>query len=196
VPRSPPPPDPRGATLGRAELEALYRSYGPLVRRRARSLLGDDLEAQDAMQEVFVRVIGAMAEFRGQSQPSTWLYRITTNLCLNRLRDGRRRRDHLLRLGEDAVAASPPRSSGPPPEARATLRRVLGDIPAELAEIAIYYYVDEMDQAEIATILGVSRRTIGYRLDRFRAEAQRILDDAAVAAPAGDGVPKAGGKTG
>jgi RNA polymerase sigma factor (sigma-70 family) len=192
-----PPIDPRGAALGRAELEALYRSYGPLVRRRARSLLGDDPEAQDAMQEVFVRVIGAMAEFRGQSQPSTWLYRITTNLCLNRLRDGKRRRDHLLRLGEDAVASSAPRTqSGPPPETRATLRRVLAGIPEELAEIAIFYYVDEMDQAEIATILGVSRRTIGYRLDRFRAEAQRILGDAAIAAPTGAGVPNAGGKTG
>jgi RNA polymerase sigma-70 factor, ECF subfamily len=179
--------------IDRGELEALYRAFGPQVRRRARSLLGDDLEAQDAMQEVFVRVIGAMNEFRRQSQPSTWLYRITTNLCLNRLRDGRRRRDHLTRLGEEAPRTV--RAPGLPPEARATLRRVLAQIPAELSEIAVYYYVDEMDQSEIARALGVSRRTIGYRLDRFRAEALKVIGDDAIALPGGAGVPKAGGET-
>ena len=79
----------KSPAIDRGELEALYRSYGALVKRRARGILGDEQEAQDAMQEVFVRVIAAMGEFRGQSQPSTWLYRITTNLCLNRIRDSR-----------------------------------------------------------------------------------------------------------
>src|SRR4051794_5745673 len=104
----------KGPAIDRGELEALYRTYGALVKRRARGILGDDHEAQDAMQEVFVRVIGAMGEFRRQSQPSTWLYRITTNLCLNRLRDGRRRRDHLSRMGQEAVAS--PRSQALSPE--------------------------------------------------------------------------------
>jgi RNA polymerase sigma-70 factor (ECF subfamily) len=177
------------AAIDRAELEALYRSYGPLVRRRARSILGDDLEAQDAVQEVFVRVIKSAADFRRQSQPSTWLYRIATNLCLNRVRDGRRRRDHLDRFGEQVHHAPPPPAPSSP-DARATLRRVLAQLPEELAEIAVYYWVDEMDQAEIAEILGVSRRTVGNRLERFRAEALRLMDDARVAAPAPAGVPK------
>lgn len=184
----------KGAAIDRAELEALYRTYGPLVRRRARSLLGDDLEAQDALQEVFVRVIGAMNEFRGQSQPSTWLYRITTNLCLNRIRDSRRRRDHLARLAEGETHAA--RVSTTPAESRAILRRLLADLPEELAEIAVYYHVDEMDQAEIAAILGVSRRTIGYRLDRFREEAQRRLGDPGIAANALTGVQKSGPEPG
>jgi RNA polymerase sigma-70 factor (ECF subfamily) len=183
----------QGRAIDRAELEALYRAYGPLVRRRARTLLGDDLEAQDALQEVFVRVIGAMNEFRRQSQPSTWLYRITTNLCLNRLRDGRRRRDHLARLGDEAARMS--RAPGLSPEARAALRRVLAEVSPELSEIAVYYYVDDMDQAEIANALGVSRRTIGYRLDRFRIEAQKALSDEPIALGRGAGVPKPGGET-
>ena len=181
--------------IDRAELEALYRSYGALVKRRARSILGDDLEAQDAMQDVFLRVIGAMGEFRRQSQPSTWLYRITTNLCLNRIRDSRRRREHLARIGEAETHA--PRQKSVPAEVRATLFRILGSLDPELAEIGIYYYVDELDQAEIAEMLNVSRRTIGYRLDRFRAEAQKIVEAAEPVAAAGaSGVPKAGGKTG
>lgn len=147
------------------------------------------------MQEVFVRVIAAMAEFRGQSQPSTWLYRITTNLCLNRIRDGKRRRD---RLAQATEGGTEPLISAPAaaPETRTTLRGVLGRVPEELAMVAVYYYVDEMDQAEIAAVLGVSRRTIGYRLDRFREHAHRLLDDQRVAADRPSGVPKAEGDSG
>ncbi len=185
-----------GHAIDRSELEALYRKFGALVRRRARSILGDDTEAQDAMQEVFIRVIGALSEFRGQSQPSTWLYRITTNLCLNRIRDTRRRRDHLSRIGDEVVHAGLVAS---PPEASVTLRQLLPKLTPELAEIAVYYYADEMDQAEIAKILGVSRRTIGYRLDRFHSEAARLLQGIGpdgVAAGLPFGGQKVGGKSG
>jgi RNA polymerase sigma-70 factor (ECF subfamily) len=179
----------RTPAIDRKEIEDLYRRYGALVRRRARSILGDEHESQDAMQEVFVRVIAAMAEFRGQSQPSTWLYRITTNLCLNRIRDSKRRRDRLTEAAEDGRDPLAP-SAPPTPEARTTLRAVLQHVPEELAQVAVYYYVDDMDQAEIAALLGVSRRTIGYRLDRFREHAQRILAHGDLAAPEGSGVPK------
>ncbi len=185
----------RPPPIDRAEIESLYRRYGALVRRRARSILGDDHEAQDAMQEVFVRVIAAMAEFRGQSQPSTWLYRITTNLCLNRIRDSRRRRDRLAEAAEHGREPLSPTAAAPP-EARTALQSVLRQVPEELAQVAVYYYVDDMDQAEIAAVLGVSRRTIGYRLDRFREQAQRILGETAVAAVAPSGVPKAEGESG
>ena len=185
-----PPP-----TINRAEIEELYRRYGALVRRRARSILGDGHEAQDAMQEVFVRVIAAMSEFRGQSQPSTWLYRITTNLCLNRIRDNRRRRERLAEAADDGRQPMAP-TAAPTPEVRTTLRGVLAQVDDELAQVAIFYYVDDMDQAEIAAVLGVSRRTIGYRLDRFREEAQRVLGEGTVAVTAPAGVPKAEGESG
>ena len=142
-----------------------------------------------------MRVIAAMAEFRGQSQPSTWLYRITTNLCLNRIRDTRRRRDRLAEAAEHGREPLVP-AAGPPPEARTALQAVLRQMSEDLAQVAIYYYVDDMDQAEIAAVLGVSRRTIGYRLDRFREQAQRILGETGLAADGPSGVPKAEGEPG
>ena len=146
------------------------------------------------MQEVFVRVIAAMNEFRGQSQPSTWLYRITTNLCLNRIRDSRRRRDRLAEAAEHGRDPLVP-AVAPPPEARSALQTVLRQVPEDLAQVAVYYYVDDMDQAEIAALLGVSRRTIGYRLDRFREHAQRIVGEPPVAAEGPSGVPKPEGES-
>ena len=72
-----------------AEVEAIYRRYGPMVVRRCRRLLRDEDEALDVAQEVFVRVV----KHRGRLDhryPSSLLFRIATNLSLNRLRDRRR----------------------------------------------------------------------------------------------------------
>lgn len=165
------------ASLNRKEVEALFRTYGPLVRRRARSILGDDAEADDATQEVFVKVLASLEAFRGESLPSTWLYRITTNLCLNRIRDTRRHRGRLdeLTVSRQAHVASERPTAGAGPEGRLALQTVLQTVPPELAEVAVYYHVDGMEQEEISVLMGVARRTVGYRLERFREEARKLL---------------------
>lgn len=176
------------AALDRREIETLFRTYGPLVRRRARSILGDEAEAEDATQEVFVRVLASVREFRGESQPSTWLYRITTNLCLNRLRDGKRHRGRLETVAK-TIEVDAGQVRRPAGETRSTLRTVLARVAEDLAQVAVYYHVDEMDQEEIAALTGVSRRTVGYRLERFRDEARRILGlppDSGAELPAAD----------
>ena len=186
---------PRSGSFDRQEVEALFRRFGPLVRRRARGILGNDAEAEDAVQDVFVKVLSALDEFRGDSQPSTWLYRITTNLCLNRLRDGKRHRGRLDEIAVNRADASQAAISRPDAQAdqRLTLRALLRDVPEDLAEAAVYYHVDEMDQEEIAALTGVARRTVGYRLERFREEAQaRLGAPDSTAAKGGPGGRKPG----
>src|SRR5262249_22259439 len=154
---------------GRADLreaEELFARYGALVRRRARGILGDDAAADDVVQDVFVRVLGALRAFRRESQPSTWLYRITTNLCLNRIRDARRRRERLDREAEDVANTKPADSRDE--ESRITVEALLAAMPRDLAEVAVFYHLDGMDQDEIAAVTGIARRTVGYRLERFR----------------------------
>jgi len=157
-------------------VESLFRTYGPLVRRRARSILGNEAEAEDATQEVFVKVLASLDAFRGESQPSTWLYRITTNLCLNRIRDNKRHRGRLDELTVSRQAnLDSERPAAPGPESRLALQALLHQLPADLAEVAVYYHVDGMEQEEIAKVVGVARRTVGYRLERFREEARKVL---------------------
>lgn len=163
---------PSRRTIDRDEIRALFSRYGPLVLRRARRILGNEAEAEDATQDVFIKVLASIETFRGESQPSTWLYRITTNLCLNRIRDHRRHRDRLAQ--ENAGRVEGPLDSGPP-ENRLTITTLLAALPPELSETAVYYYVDEMDQEEIAALTGIARRTVGYRLERFRALALERL---------------------
>jgi RNA polymerase sigma-70 factor (ECF subfamily) len=142
-----------------------------MVLRRARAILGEEQAAKDILQEVFIRVLHGAAAFRGESSPATWLYRMTTNLCLNQLRDRARRSEILAaRWVKDATFEDAP-------ESRMTVSRVLSGLPEELREIAIYYFVDQMNQEEIAEILQVSRRTVGYRLEQFRELAQAATEE-------------------
>ena len=95
--------------------------------------------------------------------PTGWLYRVTTNICLNRLRD-RNRQEALLATKyavNDVVS--------PLGEARTIVSQVLQRVPEELQEVAIYFFVDELSYDEIAPLLGVSRRTVSNRLAAFRA---------------------------
>jgi RNA polymerase sigma-70 factor (ECF subfamily) len=128
------------------------------------------------MQEVFIRALRAGSEFRADASPMTWLYRITTNYCLNSLRD-RARREEILR------------GQGPPPEEqplsaedRHAVLRLLEQVPEDVGVVAVHYFIDEMKQEEIAELLGVGRRYVRDRLDRFRESAKTFLSDEKVVA--------------
>lgn len=155
-------------------VDHLYRTYGPAVLRRARAILGDEDAARDLLQEVFVQVIQERGRFRGEASPMTWMYRITTNLCLNRIRDASTR-GRLLR--ENFVPEEPSRSQQV--DAKLTVGAILRRLPEHLREIAVYHYVDRMSHEEIAGIVGVSRRTVGNRLEEFR----RLALEAAAPSP-------------
>ena len=157
--------------MDQASIDFLYRTYGGMVLRRACTLLGDEHAAQDMVQEVFMKAIQAFPGFRGESALTTWLYQVTTNHCLNSIRDGARRRRALARkmpVGEAERVSSQ--------EDRIGVDQLLSLIPRELAEVAIYYYVDQMGQEEIAELLGISERTVRNRLKQFRDTARDQLD--------------------
>jgi len=159
-------------SFDRAIVEGLYRQYGFQVERRCRRILGEADEANDAAQEVFVRLLVKGAEFRGAAEWMTWLYRVATNVCLNRLRD-RRNRAELLSRNASVVEPMPPRQ----PDAIGGMdRRFLLDLLSEFdqttQEIVLYHLVDDMTQGEIAEVVGLSRVTVNKRITKFRARAE------------------------
>jgi RNA polymerase sigma-70 factor (ECF subfamily) len=154
------------------DLGELYARHSRSVYRRARQLLGDDDLARDATQEVFMRVMRAGGRIPTEPTPTAWLHRVTTNLCLNRLRDRKRRTALLASQGAPAEAAPP---SG---EARAVVAQILERIPEELQEVAVYFFLDELTYDEIARVLGISRRTVSNRLLAFRTLIERLFPDA------------------
>jgi RNA polymerase sigma-70 factor (ECF subfamily) len=143
-------------------LDRIYVRYSRGVYRRALQLLGDKEGARDATQEVFIRVMRNGGSLPAEPTPTAWLYRVTTNLCLNRLRD-RHRQEALLasKYAVDTVAA-------PAGETRTAVAQILGRVPEDLQDVAIYFFVDGLTYDEIAPMLGVSRRTVSNRLSAFR----------------------------
>lgn len=149
-------------SFDRAAIEALYRSHGGLVQRRARTMLGNDADANDAVQNIFIRLLKNPESFQGRSQPSTFLYAVTTNHCLATLRD----RNNRQRIVDDKVVHELPSSVPPTTDARGELRLLLARLPEDAAAVAVYYYIDEMTQDQIATHLSCSRRTVAGLLEQ------------------------------
>jgi RNA polymerase sigma-70 factor, ECF subfamily len=149
--------------MDRRAVEQLYVRFGPMVLRRALGLVRSEHAAKDVVQEVFVRALRSSGELAAQASPGAWLYRVTTNYCLNLLRDEARRAQLWSQYGDAAEPAAA--SAG---EMRVHVAQVLRAVSPELQEIAFYYLVDELKQEEIAELVGVSRRTIGNRIEELR----------------------------
>jgi len=138
------------------DVERVYRSHGQIVLRRARALLGNEPDAQEALQEVFASLL---QQRKPIASVVAWLYQATTHWCLNQLRN-RRTGARLLEL------RPPPRADAPSPEPPAEVRSLLSLLPDEVAAAVVYHYLDGMTHEEVAQLLGCSRRMVGYLLER------------------------------
>lgn len=150
------------------QIAQLFDQHGPRVYRRALRLLGNPADAEEATQEIFIRAFRAASGFRQQSQLTTWLYQITTNYCLNLIRDRSRRaelhEEHVAPLAEDESRTEPAR-----PDDLVLLRKLLAGADERQAAAAVYVFLDGMSHEEAAGVLGVSKRTVGNLLERFQA---------------------------
>lgn len=161
----------RAVTDARLDVDALYRQYGDMVQGRCRTLLSNELDAQDACQEVFLKAHRFAHTFRGQSKPSTWLFRVTTTTCLNRLRSrGRRKED--LQDEDFAVPVEDVLLAGH--ALRDLVDRVLNEADEKTQACVIYHYVDGMTHAEIGALLGLSAAAIRKRIATFK---RRLADN-------------------
>jgi RNA polymerase sigma-70 factor, ECF subfamily len=150
------------------EIEEIYRRYGGMVRRRCLRILGREAEADDAAQDVFVRVVRSMDRFRGQASAATWLYRIATNVSLNRIRDARNR-DRLERVAFEPVTVSEPVEAWP----RDLVLRVLSGFDEATRETVLYGVVEGMTYEEISEVMGCSVALVRKRMGRFKGKAQK-----------------------
>ena len=145
--------------------QTAYRTYGPALVRKAERILRSREDAVDVVHALFVDVIP-----RWNSDVNLpYLYRAVTNRCLNILRD----RDTRSRLLEREQTAAAPVARVRLDDSVLGLRLLAGlvdRLDAAHLEVLVCRFVDDMTQDEIAAHLGVSRKTVGKRLDRIRDE--------------------------
>jgi RNA polymerase sigma-70 factor (ECF subfamily) len=147
------------------DVAALYRRYGDMVLRRCRSLLGNEADAEEVAQEIFLKLHRSSKGFRGEASPSTYLFKATTTTCLNRLRTRRRRR-------EDLVDELPPAPHDDglidAVELRQLIDIVLADEDERTTACVIYHFVDGMTHDETGKMLGISGAAVRKRIGKFK----------------------------
>jgi|SRR5579884_1626796 len=162
-----------------AAVRALIRQNNRRLFRIARSIVRDDSEAEDVVQEGYVRAFTHLAHFRGNSAFSTWLTRIVMNEAYGRLR--RRRLTASWKGGEatDAVAAqiipfpsyaspSDPERTMAQREINRILERAIDALPAPFRLVLVARLVEEMSVEATAELLGLRQETVKTRLHRAR----------------------------
>lgn len=152
---------------GAPALHDLYIAYGGVIRGRCRRLLGDAAAAEDATHEVFLRAFRHHDRAPEGAEILPWLRRIATNYCLNEVRN---RSVRARPLPEDSDTRHPEESIS----ARSDARRLLASLPDRLRDVAWLTYVDDMEQAETARALGISRRTVVNRIRELRECARQL----------------------
>ncbi|MCA9689357.1 MAG: sigma-70 family RNA polymerase sigma factor [Myxococcales bacterium] len=158
-------------------VEETYRTYGPMVLRRCRQLLRDDRLAEDAMHDVFVQLIRHQDRLEDRGR-SSLLYRIATNVCLNRLRSQRRRpEDASSELLSRIVAADAEVESRT--AARSMLDRLFGREPVSTASIAVLHLVDGLTLQEVAELVDLSVSGVRKRLRKLKAAVHELEEVAA-----------------
>ena len=167
------------AARGNAEaLEALARAHRPSVLRTARHLLGDDDAAEDVAQDAFVRLQNALGGFRAEAELSTWLYRVTLNLCRDHVRRRRRRPEVPLDAvahRAESVAADPERSVAVG-RARRAIEAAIAKLPEDQREVVTLRFVAELRYVEIARVTGLPEGTVASRVFRALQRLSRDLE--------------------
>jgi RNA polymerase sigma-70 factor, ECF subfamily len=159
--------------------EVIMRRYNRRLFRVARAILREDAEAEDVMQDAYVRAYEHLAQFQGASAFATWLTRIAVHEALARLR--RRNRSASL---EDEVADEDERMATKERNAEQRthdheLRSVLEDavdaLPPAFRTVFVLRAVEEMSTVEVAAALGIPEDTVKTRLHRARGLLQKSI---------------------
>lgn len=162
-------------------LEALMRRYNRPLYRAARSILKNDADAEDVVQQAFLQAYRTIGAFRGEARLSTWLTRIAINEALARARKYRRRAEIIpiasdvaleaesaeeLPMPQDAVEA--PESAAWRAEVRRLIERRIDALPDALRSVFVLRALEEMTVEETSACLGVPEATVRTRYFRAR----------------------------
>ena len=131
--------------------EEIYRRYGDRMKSIAWNHLGSIADAEDAVQETFLKIHRAASTYTGEASFSTWLFRILVNTCYDALRKRRRRI-------EEAPIEDTVERSGPSVDdaKRITLKKLLDELPEQRRSVFTLFEIEGLSHAEIGEILGIS----------------------------------------
>jgi RNA polymerase sigma-70 factor (ECF subfamily) len=165
----------------------LMRRYNQSLYRTARSILRDDVEAEDVLQDAYLLAYRGIKKFRGDAKLSTWLTRIVVNEAVARLRKATRRAK-VIRLDCDMepdnqpieantsdVAFEPPEGMAMRAEARRLLEAKIDALPEVFRTVFVLRALEEMTVEEVALALDIPEATVRTRYFRARGSLREAL---------------------
>ncbi|HZW21000.1 RNA polymerase sigma factor [Noviherbaspirillum sp.] len=174
----------------KAAFEQMMRRHNRPLYRTARSILKDDAEAEDALQDAYLLAFRNMGKYRGESSLSTWLTRIVVNEAIARSRKSNRRAEVIQLAGdgespgalEHAMAHETDESNTGQPEraamradARRLLEQKIDELPAAFRTVFVLRALEEMSVEETAACLGIPEATVRTRFFRARSMLRESL---------------------
>ncbi|RWE85516.1 MAG: RNA polymerase sigma factor [Mesorhizobium sp.] len=161
---------------------AIIKTHNQRLYRIARGVVRNDAEAEDIVQEAYMRAFASLGAFRGEASLSTWLSRIVINEALGRLRK-RKRMVAMPEIPEARVIPFPLNPSDDPERTMAQ-RQILGlveratdSLPDVYRSVFVARVIEGLSIVETADLLGVRPETVKTRLHRARALVRKALDD-------------------
>lgn len=157
----------------------LYRRYAGKVFAKCISMLGDEGQARDATQDIFIKVLLNLSKFTEQSSFSTWIYSITYNYCIDLIR---KKKKVPLIFTEDVSRVSSETEAEIPDSVLLEMKQerlvqVLDKLPPGDKAILMMKYIDDLQIKDIGDILGKSESAIKMQIMRAKQKAQMIYDE-------------------
>jgi RNA polymerase sigma-70 factor (ECF subfamily) len=168
--------------------EELVSSHGGRMLAVARRILRSEDEARDALQEAFIQAFRHLAGFEGQAKLSTWLHRVVVNAALMRLRSRKSRPEESIEPllptffdhGHATVRfidwTDDPERQATRAEVRRLVRAAIDRLPESYRTVLVLRDLEELDTAEVATMLGITPNAVKIRLHRARQALRELLD--------------------
>lgn len=156
--------------------ERLYVLYGARMKSLASNLLGNRTDAEDAVQETFLKIQRGIAGFRGQSAFTSWVFRILINACCDLRRSRMRRKETAEALPDSSDPLPEPRSPAAHPALRVALERSLARLPQRQREIFLLCEVEGFAHAEVAGILEITESVSKNLLYQAKKALRQMLE--------------------
>jgi RNA polymerase sigma-70 factor (ECF subfamily) len=152
-----------------AAFERVYRTHGEKMKSIAYNHLGNVSDAEDAVQETFLKVHRAASTYSGEASFSTWMYRILINTCYDALRKRQRRPEDQ----EDETSFVRPGKSVDDTK-RIALRKMLSSLPAQRQSVFTLFEIEGLSHAEIANVLGITEANSKWILFSTKKQLQEL----------------------
>jgi RNA polymerase sigma-70 factor (ECF subfamily) len=156
--------------------ERLYHLHASRMKSVARNLLGGISEAEDAVQDTFLKIQRSILSFRGQSSFATWSFRILINTCYDARRSRMRKKEVAHDQPDETPTRPEPRAASTHPALRIALERALSQLTRHQREVFLLYEVEGFRHAEIASILEISEAASKNTLFQAKKNLRQMLE--------------------